>query len=64
MARSDSDWVKESIIASSLNMSPTTLTKALKKLRERKIIKRYKSGSGLYKLRTKSFAIWIRNIEK
>lgn len=61
MAAYEDGWVKRSDIAGTINISRGSLDRALKRMTDKKIIIKDRSKQGMYRLRTKSFAVWIKN---
>lgn len=58
------DWVTRDEIRNNLNLKESTLNNALNALKQRNIIVAKEGEKGIYKLPTKSFAVWIRGFSQ
>ncbi|MCH7923772.1 MAG: ATP-binding protein [Nitrospinae bacterium] len=61
MASHIDDYVTKQDIRDATGIKETTLTNAIKALRDRKIIIPMEGKKGVYRLPTKSFAVWIKS---
>ncbi len=60
MADGLDNWITKKEIQNRLQVAPHILNNALRALRTRNIIVRKSGSKGIYKLPTKSFAVWIK----
>jgi hypothetical protein len=64
MAERDDGFVTKAEIKADSGLKKTTLSNAINVLKERKIIRPKEGTMGVYRLPTKSFAVWIRSLTK
>lgn len=64
MAEKFDDWTSRAELRKNLKMKETTLNNAISALKKKHIILPKPGKSGIYKLPTRSFAVWIKAFAK